>query len=245
MIHRYCPPEGSVLDMCADTMRTAIAAMLLGRFVLVNDRDPDVVNAGARDALQFMAWAHNEGCLPDLGQEPPFSDKILLGGYYAWEVKNGGKMPPSNDVRVVAKNSTPSGLARNMDQLNVWARDNGWLFKGSEFIPEPHNMAAFLTKEVEKGETLCGVFGAARNRKPRITDGKIVGLKLSDDENGAARYMAINKFCPALYVNDPNFPGAAGKVTEQVVNCYIEEDYGQPDGSPYAVRLCGQFERHP
>ena len=50
--------------------------------------------------------------------------------------------------------------------------------------------------------------------------------------------MAINKFCPALYVNDPNFPGAVGKVTEQVVNCYIEEDYDQPDGSPYAVRLC-------
>ena len=97
MIHRYCPPDGRVLDMCAGTMRTAIAAMLLGRSVLVNDRDPEVVNAGARDALQFMAWAHNEKCLPALGEEPPFKDKILLGAYHVWEVKKGGKMPPSDD----------------------------------------------------------------------------------------------------------------------------------------------------
>ena len=108
--------------MCAGTCRTAIAAMLLGRSVLVNDRDAAVVNAGARDALQLMAWAHDNDCLPALGTDPPFVDKILLGGYYAWEVKNGGKMPPSNDVNVVAKDSTPSGWARN---LQTWGSYNG------------------------------------------------------------------------------------------------------------------------
>ena len=180
--------------------------------------------------------------LPAIGEEPVFDNEILLSAYYAHEVKSGGKVPPADDDEVVAKDSTPSGWARTMDELHIWARDNGWAFHDSSFIDGPNKMSAFLTKSVKKGERITGIFGQRRERKPRTKGGRIVGLKLHDDPDGSCVYMAINDFCPALFVNDPHFPGAKEKCKEQKVNCYIDEDFDQPDGSPGAVRLRASYD---
>ena len=50
-------------------------------------------------------------------------------------------------------------------------------------------------------------------RKPRTREGRIVGLKLTDEDNGAS--------------DDPKFTGAEGECTPQAVNCYIDEDHDQ------------------
>ena len=68
-------------------------------------------------------------------------------------------------------------------------------------------------KLTKKDEVLCGVFGATRTRKPRTTEGRIVGLKLTDEDNGAS--------------DDPKFTGAEGECTPQAVNCYIDGDHDQ------------------
>ena len=117
MIHRYCPPGGLLFDICTGTGRTGMAAAILGRRVLLNDRDSKVMQAGSRDVIAYMEWAYRECRLPEIGEEPVFDSEILMSAYYAHEVKSGGKVPPADDDEVVAKDSTPTGWARTMEEL--------------------------------------------------------------------------------------------------------------------------------
>ena len=99
-------------------------------------------------------------------------------------------------------------------------------------------------KLVKKDELLCGVFGATRTRKPRTTEGRIVGLKLTKKDEvlcgvfGAGRVRKPRTTEGRIVglkltdedngaSDDPKFTGAEGECTPQAVNCYIDEDHDQ------------------
>ena len=71
LMWQYCPPGGVVMDLCAGTAVTALAALRLGCRVIVGDRDQECLLAGLKRARVRFKYLKDMNLVVPLGEVPP------------------------------------------------------------------------------------------------------------------------------------------------------------------------------
>ena len=104
MVHRYTPVDGLVVDFTAGTGTTAIACRRTNRRVIINDSDPELVDAALLRLKYYHFWYSKNVPYQIPGHDPTKHDGLPLYGFlgnvlgtsYNKDQRNEDTLPPNN-----------------------------------------------------------------------------------------------------------------------------------------------------